>query len=135
MHNIQQTYISKVIVKSSKNAGKTIKISSNYLSPSGDVFTLEGSVIEDVAINSQESINDLSPEISTTYPYKVVTPIEPDGSTLILSPDVNTTPTASQNYYAPVVFERYQRPILTAIDRQFTELTSTVVLPPNTFGE
>jgi hypothetical protein len=115
--------------------GKTVTISTEYLSPEGDTFTLEGSVLSDIAVQTTESLNELVPEVSTVYPYKVVTPIEPDGSTLILSPDVDTVPTASQNYYAPVVFERYQRPVLTAIDRQFKELTVVTSVTPNTSGE
>jgi hypothetical protein len=122
MANILQTYISKIIVNQNTNNDDVIKISTEFLSPDGDVFTLDSRALSPIVIQTTSSINELEPEVSDSYPYKIVTPIDVDGSTIILSPNVQTPVTASQNYYSPIYFERYRKEVLDVIDREFNEL-------------
>jgi hypothetical protein len=74
-------------------------------------------------VQTTQSLEELRPEISDVYPFKIVTPLDFDGSTLILTPSIETQPTASQGYYVPIYFERFNPTILNVIDRSFNELT------------
>lgn len=74
-------------------------------------------------IQTTQSLQELQPEISNVYPYKIVPPTDIDGSTVILSPTIDTNPTASQNYYTPIYFERYDPTIIKLLNTQFTELS------------
>jgi hypothetical protein len=122
MSDVIRSYISKVFVNQLVDNSENVKITTEYLSPSGDVFSLDYRAISPNVIQTTSSLNELQPEVSTVYPYKSVTPIDVDGASIIMSPNVNTFPTASQNYYAPVYFERYNPNILRVIDKTFTEL-------------
>jgi hypothetical protein len=53
--------------------------------------------------------------------------VDYDGATIIISPSINTAPTASQGYYVPIYFERYNLDVVNNIDKQFTELTILTV--------
>lgn len=123
MANILQTYISKVIIGQNTNNDDVVQISTQFLSPEGDVFTLDTRAISPSVIQTTASVQELQPEVSVVYPYKIVTPTDIDGSTIIISPSVQSPVTASQNYYTPIYFERYNQEILQLIDRRFTELT------------
>lgn len=122
MANILQTYISKIFVNQNTNNNDVTKITTEFLSPEGDVFTLETRAISPIVIQTTSSVNELQPEVSDSYPFKIVTPTDLDGSTILLSPNAQTIVTASQNYYSPIYFERYRKDVLDLIDRQFNEL-------------
>lgn len=121
-NNIFQSYISKVFIESQTQNSDIITIETNFLSPEGDAFTLERRVLNPTLLKTTSSINELKPEVSDVYPYKIVTPVLDDGTTLLVSPTIDTPVTASQNYYVPIYFERYSPDILRRIDRNFTEL-------------
>lgn len=121
-NNILDSYISKVIVNQQTKNNDVVKISTEYLSPEGDVYTLDTEAISPSVIQTTTSINELEPEVSNVYPYKSVTSIDFDGSTILLTPTVDRIVTSSQNYYAPVYFERYKKEVLTSIDKNFYEL-------------
>jgi hypothetical protein len=123
MINILDSYIPKFLVDLNRNNEDIITVRTNYLSPEGDVYELDTRTISPVLIQTTQSLQELQPEISTVYPFKIVTPLDPDGSTVLLSPTVESAPTASQGYYAPIYFERYQPQFLEAVDKTFTELT------------
>lgn len=123
MSNIISSYIPKVLIDLNRGNEDVITVSTNYLSRDGDVYVLDTRTISPVMIQTTQSLQELQPEISTTYPFKIVTPIDIDGSTIIISPTPDTSPTASQGYYTPVYFERYRPEFMQNIDRTFTELT------------
>ena len=123
MINILNSYIPKFIVDLNRNNDDIITVRTNYLSPEGDVYELDTRTISPVLIQTTQSLQELQPEISTVYPFKIVTPLDPDGSTVLLSPTINSLPTASQGYYVPIYFERYRAEFVENIDRSFTELT------------
>jgi hypothetical protein len=123
MINILDSYIPKFIVDLNRNNEDIITVRTNYLSPEGDVYELDTRTISPVLIQTTQSLEELQPEISTVYPFKIVTPLDPDGSTVLLSPTPTAIPTASQGYYVPIYFERYQSEFVQNVDRNFTELT------------
>ena len=43
---------------------------------------------------------------------------------MLQSPSMTTQPTASQGYYVPIYFERYNADVIRNIDTRFTELTT-----------
>lgn len=122
-----QSYISKVLVDVNRNNDDVIKVETEYLSPEGDVFILDKRTVSPVMIPTTSSIQELQPEVSTTYPYKIATPLDIDSSTVVLSPTIDTPVTASQNYYVPVYFELYKKDVLDAINKEFFELEGPVV--------
>jgi hypothetical protein len=124
---IFQSYISKVFISVNTSNNDVIKISSQKFSPAGDVYELDRRVISPNIIQTEKSLDELKPEISNTFPFKVVPPIDADGSVVILSPTAETEVTASQNYYVPVYFERYNLDILREIDKEFTELEAPII--------
>jgi hypothetical protein len=123
MINILDSYIPKFIVDLNRNNDDIITVRTNYLSPEGDVYELDTRTISPVLVQTTQSLEELQPEISTVYPFKIVTPLDPDGSTVLLSPTPLFAPTASQGYYVPIYFERYQLEFVQNVDRNFTELT------------
>jgi len=123
MSNIFDSYIQKFIVNLNRDNEDIITVSTRYFSPEGDVYTLDTRTVAPNVLQTTQSLNELQPEVSTKYPFKVVTPVLEDGSTLIYSPSVNTQPTASQHYYAPVYFERIQPIIIRNLNNSFSELT------------
>lgn len=122
MNNILQTYIPKFVVDLNRNNPDSFIVSTSYFSPEGDQFILDRRAVSPSVVITTQSLQDLQPEVSNTYPFKIVPPKEPDGSTLLLSPSVETEITASQNYYTPIYFERYDIDVLRALDRSFKEL-------------
>jgi hypothetical protein len=120
---ILDSYISKVLIDAKKQNDDVITVSTKYFSPAGDVYELDTRTLSPLLVQTTQSLQELKPEISEVYPYKIVTPIDFDGATLLLSPSIDTQPTASQGYYAPIYFERYNTDILVNIDKRFTELT------------
>jgi hypothetical protein len=125
-----QSYISKLYVDASRNNDDIIKVETEYLSPEGDVFIVDRRTVSPVMVPTTSSIQELQPEVSTSYPYKIVTPLDIDSSTVILSPTIDTPVTASQNYYVPVYFELYKKEVLDAINKEFFELEGIVVEEP-----
>lgn len=123
MINILNSYIPKFLVDLNRENDDVITVTTNYLSPQGDVYVLDTRAINPVIIQTTQSLQELQPEISTVYPFKIVTPIDVDGSTIILSPTPETQPTASQGYYVPIYFERYRQEFMESINKTFTELT------------
>jgi len=126
MTNIFNTYIPKFIVDIKRDNNDVLFVSSSAFSAEGDVYTLDVRTVSPNVIQTTQSLNELKPEVSDVYPYKIVTPIDYDGSTILLVPSVENEPTASQHYYAPIYFERYNKTVLNNIDRQFLELTSSL---------
>jgi len=124
MLNIFNSYIPKFLVDLKKDNEDIIIVSSSYFSPEGDVYELDTRTLSPNLLQTTQSLQELQPEISTVYPFKIVTPLDFDGSTMIQSPSMTTQPTASQGYYAPIYFERYNPDVVRNIDTQFTELTT-----------
>lgn len=133
--NILNSYIPKVLVELNRNNEDIITVSTNYLSQDGDEYTLDRDTISPILLQTTQSLQELQPEISTTYPFKIVTPLDYDGSTIIISPSVETQPTASQGYYVPIYFERYDPEILNLINQDFAELTLTEPEITSVLGE
>lgn len=128
MNNILNSYIPKFLVDLKKKNEEIITVSTRYFSPEGDIFELDTRALSPNLIQTTQSLQELQPEISTVFPFKIVTPIDFDGVTVIQSPSVNTEPTASQGYYAPIYFERYNAEVVRNINTQFTELTTGLVI-------
>jgi hypothetical protein len=125
MNNILDSYIPKFLINVNKGNDDVIFISSSNFSPEGDVYELDERTVSPNVIQTTQSLNELQPEVSTTYPFKIVTPLDVDGVTLLLVPtDAQTVPTASQHYYAPTYFERYRAEFLNKIDKTFNEITN-----------
>lgn len=124
MSNIFNTYISKFLVNVNRANEDIIFVSSSAFSLQGDVFTLDKRTVSPSVIQTTQSLNELNPEVSAVYPFKVVIPVDIEGSSVILVPTIENFPTASQHYYAPLYFEIYRQDILLNIDKSFTELTS-----------
>lgn len=122
MSNFLDSFIPKYLVNLRKTNEDIITVSTKNFSQDGDIFTLDTRVVNPSVIQTTQSLQDLQPEISDKYPYKIVTPLDYDGSTVIISPSITTQPTASQGYYVPIYFERYNRDVMANIDKTFTEL-------------
>lgn len=123
MPNIFNSYIPKFLVNTSNTNDDIITVTTKYFSPSEDVYELDTRVIVPILIQTTQSLQELQPEISNVYPFKIVTPLDFDGATILQSPGANTVPTASQGYYAPIYFERYNADVIRNIETTFTELT------------
>ena len=124
MRNILNSYIPKFLVDLKKNNEDIIIVSSSYFSPSGDVYELDTRTLSPNLVQTTQSLQELQPEVSVVYPFKIITPLDFDGSTILQSPSMTTQPTASQGYYAPIYFERYNPDVIRNINTQFTELTT-----------
>jgi hypothetical protein len=121
--DIFQSYISKVFVNVNTTNDDVVKITTKKFSPSGDIYELDTRAISPSVIQTEKSLEELEPEVSDVYPFKVVPPQERDGSVIIYSPTNDTEVTASQNYYVPTYFERYNIEVIRELDKEFTELT------------
>ena len=95
--NILNSYIPKYLVELQRANEDIITVRTNYFSPQGDVYELERRAISPVLIQTTQSLQELQPITSNVYPFAIVTPIDFDGATLIISPSVTTPPTASQH--------------------------------------
>jgi hypothetical protein len=124
--DIFQSYISKVFINVNTDNDDVVKITTQKFSPTGDVYELDRRVISPSLIETEKSLEDLKPEVSNVFPFKVVTPKDTDGSVVILSPTTETEVTASQNYYTPIYFERYNLDVLRQIDKDFNELLAPI---------
>ena len=123
MTSILDTYIPKFLVTLKNKANNDlIFVSSSNFSTNGDVYTLDTRTVLPNVIATQESLNEIQPDISDVYPFKIVTPIDEDGSTILYTPTLENPPTASQFYYAPLYFDRYKPNTVNAININFTEL-------------
>jgi len=122
--DIFQSYISKVFINVNTGNDDVVKITTQKFSRDGDVFELDRRVISPSLIETEKSLEELKPEVSNVFPFKVVTPKDSDGSVVILSPTTETEVTASQNYYTPIYFERYNLDVLRQLDKDFTELSA-----------
>lgn len=125
--NILNSYIPKFLVDLKRKNEDVITVTTNYFSSNLDSYVLDTRTINPVVIQTTQSIAELRPEVSNVYPYRYPTTIEYDGSTLLISPTATSQPTASQDYYVPIYFERYDASVLTNIDKNFTELIVEVV--------
>ncbi len=130
MANSFNSYISKLLVDVNRDNSDVIQVETEYLSPEGDVFILDKRTISPVMIPTTSSIEELTPEVSDVYPYKIATPLDIDNSTVVLSPTIDTPVTASQNYYVPVYFEIYKQEILQSVSKEFVELETEPVEEP-----
>lgn len=122
MTSILNSYIPKFLVNLNRNNEDVITVSTNYLSREGDVYVLDTRTVSPSLVQTTQSLQELQPEISEVFPFKIVTPVDIDGSTILLSPTPDTAPTASQGYYVPIYFERYQPIFMENIDKTFREL-------------
>ena len=122
MTNILNSYISKFLVNLNRDNEDVITVSTNYLSREGDVYVLDTRTVSPSLVQTTQSLQELQPEVSDTFPFKIVTPIDIDGSTILLSPTPDTNPTASQGYYVPIYFDRYRPEFMENIDKTFREL-------------
>ena len=122
MINILDSYLPKYIVDLHRENEDTITVRTRRFSQDGDEYELDIRTVQPNALQTSQSLNELRPEVSDTYPFKVVTPIDFDGATLIYGPSANTFPTASQHYYVPTYFERLTYDIMKLVDKGFYEL-------------
>lgn len=123
MSNILNSFIPKYLVDLNRDNEDIITVSTKYFSQNGDVYELDKRTVSPVMIQTTQSLEELRPEVSDTYPFKIVMPLDFDGSTLLLTPSIETQPTASQGYYVPIYFERFNSEVLRSIDKSFSELT------------
>ena len=123
MSDIFRSYISKVYVQSVAENDDVIVVSTKYLSPEGDYFTLDRRAIDPTLLLTTSSLDELRPEVSDVYPFKIVPPVLEDGTTSLVSRTLISPVTASQNYYVPIYFERLEADIIRNITKEFTELT------------
>jgi hypothetical protein len=135
MNSIFNSYLPKFLADINKKNNDVIIVSSSYFSANGDVYVVDTRILSASVVQTAESLKELEPEISNVYPYKIVPPTDIDGSTVILSPSIDTNPTASQNYYTPIYFERYNPAIIKLINTQFTELSINVPISSQIQGE
>jgi hypothetical protein len=122
--NIFTNYISKFIVELNRNNEDITFVSTSYFDTNGDVYILDKRAVNPVIIQTTQSLQELQPEVSAVYPFKIVVPLDPDGVNVLQIPTFETIPSASQHYYAPTYFERYNPDVLNRIEKSFTELTS-----------
>ena len=122
MSNLFDTYIPKFIVDINRANDDITFVSTSYFAPDGDVYLLDKRTVNISVIQTTQSLQELQPEVSTKYPFKIVMPLDVDGANLLQVPTLEGAPTASQHYYAPVWFERYTPDVVNLIDRNFTEL-------------
>lgn len=133
MNNILNSYIPKFLINLNRSNEDIIFVSSSNFSPEGDVYELDLRTVAPNVIQTTQSLNELQPEVSDTYPFKIVTPIDIDGATLVLtSRNEEARPTASQHYYAPTYFDRYKSEFMNSIDKAFTELSNTPLVSEET---
>jgi hypothetical protein len=124
--NIFTNYISKFIVELNRDNDDITFVSTSYFDTNGDVYVLDKRTVNPAIIQTTQSLQELQPEVSETFPFKVVVPLDPDGVNVLQVPTVETVPTASQHYYAPIYFERYNPDVINRIEKSFVELTSVV---------
>jgi hypothetical protein len=120
-NNLFDNYIKKFLIQVDQQNDDVLYVSSSYFSVERDVYVVDRALISPSVIQTTQSLQQLQFETSDVYPYKIITPVI-DGATVIYSPGVETEPTASQFYYAPVYFERYSPEVIANIDRTFNEL-------------
>lgn len=123
MNNIFDTYLPKFLVNLKRDNEDVLYVSSSKFSPEGDVYTLDVRTVSPNVLQTEQTINELKPDVSDVYPFKIVLPIDVDSSNVLQIPSINSTPTASQYYYVPVYFERYTPETYDTIDKKFRELT------------
>lgn len=121
--NILNSYIPKFLVDLKRNNEDVITVTTQYLSTDGDVYQLDTRTVSTSSIQTTQSLQELQPEISLVFPFRGPVKLDYDNSTLMLVPSITTVPTASQDYYAPVSFERYKQDVVALIDKEFSELT------------
>lgn len=122
---IFSAYIPKFIVDLDRANEDVRFVSTSYFAPdgSGDVFILDKRTVRSSALQTTQSLQELQPDVSDKYPFKIVTPLDVDGATIIQVPTIEGVPTASQHYYAPMFFERYNQEVVNRIDKSFKELS------------
>jgi hypothetical protein len=123
MADVLRNYINKVVAVTDFKNKDVVTIETRGFTEAGDVFTLEERTIAPSLIQTTRDLQELNPETSNTFPYKIVPPKDQDGATILLSPSVDSPVTASQNYYVPIYSERYNIDIIRFIEKDFTELT------------
>jgi hypothetical protein len=133
MADVLNTYIPQFLVDRKKDNNDIVTVTSQYLL-GGNIFELDSRVISPNIVQTDESLSELKPEISFVYPYKIVLPTDEDGASVLLSRNVNTPVTASQNYYIPLYFERYDTNIIRALNKDFEEFPP-VVQPEGPYEE
>jgi len=120
--NILRGYISKVFIDTKTSNDDVITVTTKKFSPTEEIFELDRRVISPSVLQTEKNLEELEPEVSDVYPFAVVPPEDPNGKTILYSPTIENEVTASQNYYVPVYFERYDLDILREINREFEEL-------------
>lgn len=123
-NNILDSYIPKFFVELNRTNDDVIVVTTQYFSPEGDVYELDRRAVAPILVQTTQSLQELQPEVSNVYPFRIVTPLDFDGATLIMSPSITAEPTASQSYYAPIYFERYDPSVYTNISTDFSELVA-----------
>lgn len=125
MISVLQGYIPRFIVGLQRKNDDLIFVSASYLSREGDIYQLDKRTVSSTSlIFTTQSFNELSFETSDVYPFAIVPPKDFDGTTIIQSPSLETVPTASQNYYAPIYFERYTEDVMRSIDKSFSDVVT-----------
>jgi len=133
--NLFTNYIPKFIVELNRSNEDITFVSTSYFDANGDVYILDKRAVNPTIIQTTQSLQELQPEVSEVYPFKIVVPLDPDNVNVLRIPTAESTPTASQHYYAPIYFERYNPEVLTRIEKSFTELTSVLDEPADVVEE
>lgn len=124
-NNLFSNYIPKFVVELNRANEDVRFVSTSYFDANGDVYEFDARTINPLIIQTTQSLQELRPEVSTTFPFKIVIPLDVDGANVLQVPTAFGPPTASQHYYAPIYFERYTPDIIRLIDKNFTELFTT----------
>lgn len=117
----------KIVTVDYTNADLKI-VSSSYTAPDGTPSIRQKTVVKPDMKKLTIEDKSLHLDVSNNYPFKIVTLVTEDSASLIYSPSLQTYPTASQSYYAPLYAERFTPEFILAITREFTEFT--VESPP-----
>jgi hypothetical protein len=125
MASLFDTFIPKKIVDSKKQNRDVVEVEYKQLDDNNLTYAIYQREISPSVLHSEDDLFELKPEVSQIYPFKIVTPVNDEGMTEILTPGITSHPTASQNYYIPVYIEYYDHNVLRLIDREFTELPET----------
>jgi hypothetical protein len=127
------SYLSRVYVQAFGLEGN--QVSTDFFGDDTDTFELvEESLrtFQTQSLGNLDKVTTLDTDIPTVYSYPFKTKVEKtlDSASLVYVQSVSTFPTASQYYYVPMVFERYQPSIMRAIDKEFTQLEVDPLIEP-----
>jgi hypothetical protein len=94
VNNLFNNYIPKFIVELNR-ANEDIRfVSTSYFDVNGDVYEFDARTINPLIIQTTQSLQEIRPEVSTTFPFKIVIPLDVDGANVLQVPTTFGPPTA-----------------------------------------